>query len=89
MKIHINQVLLISNAVEFLLYAPTRPIVDYSVIFLWAMAVGTIVTASLWQEFGTSEHTDERYNEISPKVYHILCSIIVAFFILVCLIDIC
>ncbi|XWS13237.1 hypothetical protein CRYUN_Cryun36dG0020300 [Craigia yunnanensis] len=53
--------------VEFLLYAPTRPVVDFSVIFLWAMAVGTIVTASFWQEFGTSEHTDERYNELSPK----------------------
>ncbi|XWS35271.1 hypothetical protein CRYUN_Cryun21dG0111800 [Craigia yunnanensis] len=53
--------------VEFLLYAPTRPIVDYSVIFLWAMAVGTIVTASLWQEFSTSELTDERYNELSKE----------------------
>ncbi|XVF29334.1 hypothetical protein REPUB_Repub15cG0112300 [Reevesia pubescens] len=53
--------------VELLLYAPSRPIVDYSVIFLWAMAVGTIVTASFWQEFGTSEHTGERYNELSPK----------------------
>ncbi|EOY04904.1 Signal peptide peptidase family protein, expressed isoform 1 [Theobroma cacao] len=53
--------------VEFLLYAPTRPVVDFSVLFLWAMAVGTIVTASLWQEFGTSEHTNERYNELSPK----------------------
>ncbi|PPD84842.1 hypothetical protein GOBAR_DD18223 [Gossypium barbadense] len=53
--------------VEFLLYAPTRPIVDFSVIFLWAMAVGTIVTASLWQEFGTSENSDERYNELSKE----------------------
>ena len=76
---------------EFLLYAPTRPIVDYSVIFLWAMAVGTIVTASLWQEFGSSEHIDERYNELS-KVYHILFSVmfmkfIVVFYILMCLTD--
>ncbi|KAK8488316.1 hypothetical protein V6N11_068443 [Hibiscus sabdariffa] len=50
--------------VEFLLYAPTRPIVDLSVIFLWAMAVGTIVIASFWQEFGTSENPDEHYNEL-------------------------
>lgn len=75
-KIHINQIVLISYAVELLLYAPTRPVVDFSVIFLWAMAVGTIVTASLWQEFGTSEHTDERYSELS-KVYYILFTIIV------------
>ncbi|XP_039020721.1 signal peptide peptidase-like 3 isoform X2 [Hibiscus syriacus] len=53
--------------VEFLLYAPPRPIVDISVIFLWAMAVGTIVTASYWQEFGTSENSDERYNELSKE----------------------
>ena len=79
--------MLISNAVEFLLYAPTRPVVDFSVIFLWAMAVGTIVTASLWQEFGTSEHADERYNELS-KVYHILFSMSIMY-IDVCLIDIC
>ncbi|MBA0798275.1 hypothetical protein Gohar_008882, partial [Gossypium harknessii] len=44
------------------------------------MAVGTIVTASLWQEFGTSENSDERYNELS-KVYHILSLLIVMKFI--------
>ncbi|XP_039016424.1 signal peptide peptidase-like 3 [Hibiscus syriacus] len=53
--------------VEFLIYAPPRPIVDLSVIFLWAMAVGTIVIASYWQEFGTSENSDERYNELSKE----------------------
>ncbi|XVE84535.1 hypothetical protein DITRI_Ditri17bG0021000 [Diplodiscus trichospermus] len=53
--------------VELLLYAPTRPIVDCSVLFLWAMSVGTIVTASLWQEFGTSEPTNDRYNELSKE----------------------
>ncbi|XP_039010059.1 signal peptide peptidase-like 3 isoform X2 [Hibiscus syriacus] len=53
--------------VELLLYAPTRPIVDLSVILLWAMAVGTIVTASYWPEFGTSENSDERYNELSKE----------------------
>ncbi|KAK9029935.1 hypothetical protein V6N11_031376 [Hibiscus sabdariffa] len=51
--------------VELLLYAPTRPIVDISVVFLWAMSVGTLITASLWQEFGTSEQLDK--NESSLK----------------------
>ncbi|KAL3507174.1 hypothetical protein ACH5RR_032556 [Cinchona calisaya] len=53
--------------VELLLYSPNRPIVDFSVVFLWLMAVGTLVCASLWSEFTASEQTDERYNELSPK----------------------
>lgn len=53
--------------VEILLYSPNRPVVDYSVVFLWLMAVGTIVCASLWSEFVACEQTDERYNELSPK----------------------
>ncbi|KAL7081470.1 hypothetical protein ACP275_14G041600 [Erythranthe tilingii] len=31
------------------------------------MAVGTVVTASLWSEITGSENSDERYNELSPK----------------------
>ncbi|GMI92942.1 ARABIDOPSIS THALIANA SIGNAL PEPTIDE PEPTIDASE-LIKE 3, SIGNAL PEPTIDE PEPTIDASE-LIKE 3 [Hibiscus trionum] len=53
--------------VELLLYAPTRPIVDVSVVFLWAMSVGTLITASLWQEFGASEQTEKRCNDSSLK----------------------
>lgn len=55
------------HSVEILLYSPNRPIVDFSVLFLWLMAVGTLVCASLWSEFTASEQTDERYNELSPK----------------------
>ncbi|XP_051118326.1 signal peptide peptidase-like 2 isoform X2 [Andrographis paniculata] len=53
--------------VELLLYSPNRPILDYSVILLWLMAVGTIVCASLWSEITGSERSDERYNILSPK----------------------
>ncbi|KAL2485423.1 Signal peptide peptidase-like 3 [Abeliophyllum distichum] len=53
--------------VELLLYSPNRPIVDFSVIFLWLMAVGTIVCATLWSEFTGSGQSDERYDELSPK----------------------
>ncbi|KAI8538173.1 hypothetical protein RHMOL_Rhmol09G0081500 [Rhododendron molle] len=56
-----------SKKVELLLYSPNRPIVDFSVVFLWLMAVGTIVCASLWSEFTGSKKNDERYNELSPK----------------------
>ena len=58
-------------AVELLLYAPTHPVVDVSVVFLWMMAIGTIFCASRWSEFTASEQTDERYNELSPKVFSI------------------
>lgn len=57
-----------SLAVELLLYAPKRPVVDLSVVFLWTMAVGTILCASCWSEFTGSQQSDERYNELSPKV---------------------
>ncbi|XP_052188514.1 signal peptide peptidase-like 2 [Diospyros lotus] len=53
--------------VELLLYSPNRPIIDFSVVFLWMMSVGTIIAASLWSEFTASEEGDERYNELSPK----------------------
>ncbi|KAG8375978.1 hypothetical protein BUALT_Bualt09G0015300 [Buddleja alternifolia] len=53
--------------VELLLYSPRRPILDYSVILLWLMAVGTVFVASLWSKFTGSEESDERYNELSPK----------------------
>ncbi|KAL4192788.1 hypothetical protein AMTRI_Chr06g196070 [Amborella trichopoda] len=55
------------HKVDILLYSPNRPIVDFSEIFLWMMAVGTIVCASLWSEFVTCEQTDERYNELTRK----------------------
>ncbi|XP_031404949.1 signal peptide peptidase-like 2 [Punica granatum] len=56
-----------SGKVEILLYSPDRPIVDQGVLFLWLMSVGTIICASLWQDMTTTEQTDERYNELSPK----------------------
>lgn len=56
-------------AVEVLLYAPTRPIIDYSVGVLWLMSVGTVICASLWSDFTASDQFDEHYNGLSPKVF--------------------
>ncbi|KAL6838693.1 hypothetical protein ACP4OV_031407 [Aristida adscensionis] len=53
--------------IEVQLYSPNRPVVDLSACFLWIMAVGTIVCASLWTEFIACEHVDERYNELTRK----------------------
>ncbi|KAM7486394.1 hypothetical protein LguiA_002403 [Lonicera macranthoides] len=62
-----NKSIASGGRVELLLYSPPRPIVDYSVAFLWLMAVGTIVCATLWSEFTMHEKSDDRYNELSLK----------------------
>ncbi|TMW97607.1 hypothetical protein EJD97_005235 [Solanum chilense] len=49
--------------VELLLYSPDRPIVDYSVSFIWLMAVGTIICAALWKKFTQSKDDDMTVKE--------------------------
>ncbi|VFQ92308.1 unnamed protein product [Cuscuta campestris] len=53
------------NKVDLLLYAPDRPILDYSVIFLWLMAVGTVFCASIWSKITASKASDDY--QLSPK----------------------
>lgn len=67
--------------VELLLYAPVRPVVDISVIFLWLMAVGTVACASLWSEFTAMEKTEGSYSELSPKVSTMLPMVLSLFLI--------
>ncbi|KAK9932746.1 hypothetical protein M0R45_019970 [Rubus argutus] len=55
------------NKVELLLYSPKRPVVDYSVAFLWLMAVGTIIVASYWSKITVVEQNDEPYKELAEK----------------------
>ncbi|KAK3037560.1 hypothetical protein RJ639_031993, partial [Escallonia herrerae] len=64
----LNKSMVQGVGVELLLYSPIRPVVDYAVLLLWLMAVGTIVCASVWSAATASEQSDERYNELSPKV---------------------
>ncbi|CAN1247793.1 Signal peptide peptidase-like 2 [Linum perenne] len=52
---------------ELRVYAPNRPVVDISVIFLWMMAVGTVATASLWQELNTPKDSNGPNADLSPK----------------------
>ena len=56
-------------SVEVLLYAPVRPTIDFSVGCLWLMSVGTVICASLWSDLTARDQLDERYNELSPKVF--------------------
>ncbi|WVZ52522.1 hypothetical protein U9M48_003570, partial [Paspalum notatum var. saurae] len=58
------------TSVEVQLYSPNRPVVDLSACFLWIMAVGTIVCASLWTDFVSCEQVDERYNQLARKDGH-------------------
>lgn len=67
--------------VEFLLYAPVRPVVDISVIFLWLMAVGTVACASLWSEFTAMEKSEGSYSELSPKVSTMLPMVLSSLFL--------
>ncbi|KAJ6710811.1 SIGNAL PEPTIDE PEPTIDASE-LIKE 5, partial [Salix koriyanagi] len=57
---YLNKSIVDGQKVELLFYAPVRPPVDFSVIFLWIMAVGTVVCASVWSEIANSEETNER-----------------------------
>lgn len=37
------------------LYSPERPLVDTAEVFLWLMAVGTILCASYWSAWSAKE----------------------------------
>ncbi|XP_058774577.1 signal peptide peptidase-like 5 [Vicia villosa] len=53
--------------VEVLLYAPVRPVIDFSVGALWLMSVGTVICASLWADFTATDQADVHYDDYSPK----------------------
>ncbi|XP_024031113.1 signal peptide peptidase-like 2 isoform X3 [Morus notabilis] len=44
-----------SSAVFVQLYSPRRPVVDIAEVFLWLMAVGTILCASYWSAWSARE----------------------------------
>lgn len=44
-----------SSPVTVQLYSPRRPVVDVAEVFLWLMAVGTILCASYWSAWTARE----------------------------------
>ncbi|CAL9134787.1 unnamed protein product [Musa textilis] len=64
---YLKDTLINGQRVEVLLYSPNRPVVDLSATFLWLMAVGTIVCASVWAEIIAGEQIDDRYNQLTRK----------------------
>lgn len=51
------------------MYSPKRPIIDISEIFLWLMAVGTVVGASFWSALTAKEAALEHYRSIKVQIF--------------------
>ncbi|XP_027334177.1 signal peptide peptidase-like 4 isoform X2 [Abrus precatorius] len=49
-----------NSNVSIQLYSPLRPLVDVAEVFLWLMAVGTILCASYWSAWSTREAVIEQ-----------------------------
>ncbi|XP_041028702.1 signal peptide peptidase-like 4 [Juglans microcarpa x Juglans regia] len=49
-----------NSAVSVQLYSPLRPLVDIAEVFLWLMAVGTILCASFWSAWSAREAAIEQ-----------------------------
>lgn len=61
------------DAVELLLYAPNRPVVDLTTGFLLLMAVGTVVVASLWSELTDPDQASESYSILAKvNIFQVL-----------------
>lgn len=55
------------------LYSPDRPLVDTAEVFLWLMAVGTILGASYWSAWSAREAVieQEKLLKVSVEAYTI------------------
>ncbi|KAF3448578.1 hypothetical protein FNV43_RR09291 [Rhamnella rubrinervis] len=51
----LQKMLINSSSVSVQLYSPRRPVVDIAEVFLWLMAVGTILCASYWSAWSARE----------------------------------
>ncbi|KAG6548658.1 hypothetical protein Mapa_009812 [Marchantia paleacea] len=52
------------SEVRVLFYSPKRPLVDVAEVFLWLMAVGTILGASYWSAWSAKEAANEHYRRL-------------------------
>lgn len=55
----LEKMLINSSSVYVQLYSPRRPVVDIAEVFLWLMAVGTILCASYWSAWSAREASIE------------------------------
>ncbi|KAL6174714.1 hypothetical protein ACLB2K_051360 [Fragaria x ananassa] len=58
----LENMLMSNSVVSVQLYSPQRPVVDIAEVFLWLMAVGTILCASYWSAWSAREAAIEHEN---------------------------
>ncbi|XP_020112959.1 signal peptide peptidase-like 4 [Ananas comosus] len=58
--VSLEKILNRGDSVAVQLYSPARPVVDTAEVFLWLMAVGTILCASYWSAWSDREATIEQ-----------------------------
>lgn len=61
-----------TSSVSVQLYSPGRPAVDIAEVFLWLMAVGTILCASYWSAWSAREAANEHDKELKDASDEIL-----------------
>ncbi|XP_040986167.1 signal peptide peptidase-like 2 [Juglans microcarpa x Juglans regia] len=64
----LEKMLMNSSRVSVQLYSPRRPVVDIAEVFLWLMAVGTILCASYWSAWSAREAAIEQDKLIKDAV---------------------
>lgn len=57
-----------TSSVSVQLYSPERPLVDVAEVFLWLMAVGTILAASYWSAWSAREVAIEQDKLLKVKL---------------------
>ncbi|XP_073388593.1 signal peptide peptidase-like 2 isoform X2 [Physcomitrium patens] len=61
---HLEEALDSNNEVRVLHYSPKRTMVDIAEVFLWLMALGTILSASFWSAWTAKESAQEHYRRL-------------------------
>ncbi|KAH9719529.1 Signal peptide peptidase-like 2 [Citrus sinensis] len=64
----LEKMLLNTSSVSVQLYSPRRPVVDVAEVFLWLMAVGTILCASYWSAWSARETAIEQEKLLKDAV---------------------
>ncbi|KAG0578395.1 hypothetical protein KC19_4G019400 [Ceratodon purpureus] len=64
---NLEDALNLNEEVRVLLYSPRRTLVDIAEVFLWLMAVGTILSASFWSAWTAKEAAQEHYRRLKER----------------------
>lgn len=59
-------------SVELQIYLQRRSVIDLTNSIIWVISVATLIVASVWIDLSGHEQSDEEYDELSAKVYHLI-----------------